>query len=104
MTQFRFAPSKFAPSKFAPSKFDTSKFAPSRLVNFNLELEKFGLAIDKRIPLSIKANKYNQSYLNTKKSKAVEKFIGSPQDKDSVFNFTYDGAMQSIEDSLKRLG
>ena len=50
------------------------------------------------------STKVGRLIVDTKKSKAVEKFIGSPQDKDSVFNFTYDGAMQSIEDSLKRLG
>ena len=50
------------------------------------------------------STKVGRLIVDTEKSKAVEKFIGSPQDKDSVFNFTYDGAMQSIEDSLKRLG
>ena len=39
------------------------------------ELEKFGLKIDKRIPLSIKQNKYNENYLNTKKSKAGHIFF-----------------------------
>ena len=50
------------------------------------------------------STKVGRLIVDTKKSKAVEKFIGSPQDKDSEFNFTYDGAMQSIEDSLTRLG
>ena len=50
------------------------------------------------------STKVGRLIVDTKKSKAVEKFIGSPQDKDSEFNFTYDGAMQSIEDSLARLG
>ena len=50
------------------------------------------------------STKVGRLIVDTKKSKAVEKFIGSPKDKDSEFNFTYDGAMQSFEDSLSRLG
>ena len=50
------------------------------------------------------STKVGRLIVDTKKSKAAEKFIGSPQDKDSVFNFTYDGAMKSLEDSLSRLG
>ena len=50
------------------------------------------------------STKVGRLIVDTKKSKAVEKFIGSPEDKDSEFNFTYDGAMQSFEDSLSRLG
>ena len=49
------------------------------------------------------STKVGRLIVDTKKSKAAEKFIGSPQDKDSEFNFTYDGAMQSFEDSLSRL-
>ena len=49
------------------------------------------------------STKVGRLIVDTEKSKAAEKFIGSPQDKDSVFNFTYDGAMQSFEDSLSRL-
>ncbi len=50
------------------------------------------------------STKVGRLIVNTEKSKAVEKFIGSPKDKDSEFNFTYDAAMQSFEDSLERLG
>jgi len=50
------------------------------------------------------STKVGRLIVDTKKSKAVEKFIGSPKDKDSEFNFTYDGAMQSFEDSLSRIG
>ena len=50
------------------------------------------------------STKVGRLIVDTEQSKAVEKFIGSPKDKDSEFNFTYDGAMQSFEDSLSRLG
>ena len=50
------------------------------------------------------STKVGRLIVDTEKSKAAEKFIGSPQDKDSVFDFTYDGAMQSFENSLSRLG
>jgi len=52
----------------------------------------------------IVSTKVGRLIIDTEKSNAAEKFIGSPQDKDSEFNFTYDGAMQSFEDSLSRLG
>ena len=44
---------------------------PNKIV----ELEKFGLKIDKRIPLSIKSNKHNENYLKTKKYKGGHLFI-----------------------------
>ena len=50
------------------------------------------------------STKVGRLIIDTKKSKAVEKFIGSPINKDSVFDFSYDAAMQSFEDSLSRLG
>ena len=33
----------------------------------------------------------------------MKKFIGSSPNKDSKFNFSYDGVMRSFEDSLQRL-
>ena len=50
------------------------------------------------------STKVGRLIVDTDKSKAAEFFIGSPQDKDSEFNFTYDGVMRSHEESLKRLG
>tara|TARA_Y100000591_G_scaffold95257_1_gene80667 strand:- start:1454 stop:2494 length:1041 start_codon:yes stop_codon:yes gene_type:complete len=50
------------------------------------------------------STKVGRLIVDTNKSKAAEFFIGSPQDKDSEFNFTYDGVMKSYEESLKRLG
>ena len=44
---------------------------PNKIV----ELEKFGLKINKRIPLSIKSNKHNENYLKTKKYKGGHLFI-----------------------------
>ena len=50
------------------------------------------------------STKVGRLIVDSIKSKAAEKFIGSPQNKDSEFNYTYDGVMQSFEDSLSRLG
>ena len=50
------------------------------------------------------STKVGRLIVNTEKSNAAEKFIGSPKDKDTEFNFTYDGVMKSFEDSLSRLG
>jgi len=50
------------------------------------------------------STKVGRLIVETNQSKAAEKFIGSPIDKDSEFNFTYDATMQSFEDSLSRLG
>ena len=70
-----------------------------------LFLEKFYLCLQKQKREEfVVSTKVGRLIVDTKKSKAVEKFIGSPEDKDSEFNFTYDGAMQSFEDSLSRLG
>ena len=44
---------------------------PNKIV----ELEKFGLKIDQRIPLSIKSNKHNENYLKTKKYKGGHLFF-----------------------------
>ena len=49
------------------------------------------------------ATKVGRVIVNTHSSKAAEKFIGSPEDKDSQFDFSYDGVMRSFEDSLNRL-
>lgn len=49
------------------------------------------------------SSKVGRIIVDTDHSKAIEKFIGSPKDKDSEFDFSYDGVMQSFEDSLKRL-
>ena len=50
------------------------------------------------------STKIGRLIVDTGASKAAEKFIGSPLDKDSEFDFSYDGALQSFEDSLSRLG
>ena len=50
------------------------------------------------------STKVGRLIVDTEKSKAAEKFVGSPKDKDSKFNFSYDATMQSFEDSLIRLG
>ena len=49
------------------------------------------------------STKVGRVIIDVENSKAVEKFVGSPLDKDSQFDFSYDGAMRSFEDSLKRL-
>ena len=49
------------------------------------------------------STKVGRLIVDTEKSKAAEKFIGSPIDKDSKFDFSYDGTMKSLEDSLSRL-
>ncbi len=50
------------------------------------------------------STKVGRIIVDTKKSKAAEFFIGSPVDKDSEFDFSYDGVMKSFQDSLERLG
>ena len=50
------------------------------------------------------STKVGRLIVDTEKSKAAEKFIGSPLDKDSEFNYSYDATLQSFEDSLSRLG
>ena len=42
------------------------------------------------------STKVGRLIVDTEKSKAAEKFVGSPKNKDSEFNFTYDAAMQSF--------
>ena len=49
------------------------------------------------------SSKAGRIIINSKNSLASEKFIGSPKNKDSKFDFTYDGVMRSFENSLKRL-
>lgn len=49
------------------------------------------------------SSKVGRIIVDTDNSKAIDKFVGSPKDKDSEFDFSYDGVMQSFEDSLKRL-
>jgi len=49
------------------------------------------------------ATKVGRLIVDTDSSKAAQKFIGSPQNLDSIFDFSYDGIMKSFEDSLKRL-
>ena len=49
------------------------------------------------------SSKVGRVIVDTDQSKAAEKFIGSPNDKDSNFDFSYDGVMKSFEDSLNRL-
>ena len=49
------------------------------------------------------STKVGRLIVNTDDSKASQKFLGSPKNKDSKFDFSYDGAMQSFEDSLERL-
>ena len=49
------------------------------------------------------SSKVGRIIINCKNSLAPESFIGSPINKDSKFDFTYDGVMRSFEDSLKRL-
>ena len=50
------------------------------------------------------STKVGRLIVDTEKSKAAEKFIGSPLNKDSEFNYSYDATLQSFEDSLSRLG
>ena len=49
------------------------------------------------------STKVGRLIVDTDDSKASQKFLGSPKNKDSKFDFSYDGAMQSFEDSLERL-
>jgi len=49
------------------------------------------------------SSKVGRVIVDTDQSKAAEKFIGSPNDKDSNFDFSYYGVMKSFEDSLNRL-
>ena len=49
------------------------------------------------------ATKVGRLIVDTNFSKAAQKFIGSPKNKDSIFDFSYDGIMKSFEDSLQRL-
>ncbi len=50
------------------------------------------------------STKVGRIIVETKHSKAAEFFKGSPSNRDSKFDFSYDGVMKSFEDSLKRLG
>ncbi len=50
------------------------------------------------------STKVGRLIIDTDKSKAAEKFIGSPLNKDSEFNYSYDATLKSFEDSLLRLG
>ncbi len=50
------------------------------------------------------STKVGRLIIETSKSNAAEKFIGSPKDKDSKFDFSYDATMKSFEESLSRLG
>ena len=79
--------------------FDTaplygSGMAEQRLGNFlqNKSRDEFKIA-----------TKVGRVIVDTDSSKAAEKFIGSPKNKDSQFDFSYDGVMRSFEDSLSRL-
>ena len=49
------------------------------------------------------STKVGRLIIDTEESKAAQKFLGSPKNKDSQFDFSYDGVMQSFEDSLERL-
>ena len=49
------------------------------------------------------ATKVGRLIFDTVSSQAVKKFLGSSPNKDSKFNFSYDGVMRSFEDSLQRL-
>jgi len=49
------------------------------------------------------ATKVGRLIVDTDSSEAAQKFKGSPKDKDSIFDFSYDGIMKSFEDSLQRL-
>ena len=49
------------------------------------------------------STKVGRLIVDSENSIGAKKFIGSPENKDSHFDFSYDGAMKSFEDSLKRL-
>ena len=49
------------------------------------------------------STKVGRIIVDRKHSLAAEKFLGSPTNKDSQFDFSYDGVMRSFEDSLNRL-
>ena len=49
------------------------------------------------------STKVGRVIIDVENSTATEKFVGSPNNKDSKFDFSYDGAMKSFEDSLARL-
>ena len=49
------------------------------------------------------STKVGRLIVDTEESKAAQKFLGSPKNKDSQFDFSYDGVMKSFEDSLARL-
>ena len=49
------------------------------------------------------STKVGRLIVDSENSMGAKKFIGSPENKDSHFDFSYDGAMKSFEDSLKRL-
>ena len=50
------------------------------------------------------STKVGRLIVETEKSKAAKFFIGSPLNKDSEFNYSYDATLKSFEDSLSRLG
>ena len=49
------------------------------------------------------STKVGRKLVKTNYSKAADKFIGSPKNKDSEFDFSYDGVMRTFDDSLSRL-
>ena len=49
------------------------------------------------------STKVGRLIVDSENSMGAKKFIGSPENKDSHFDFSYDGTMKSFEDSLKRL-
>ena len=49
------------------------------------------------------STKVGRLIIDTEESKGAQKFLGSPKNKDSQFDFSYDGVMKSFEDSLARL-
>jgi D-threo-aldose 1-dehydrogenase len=58
---------------------------------------------DKKREDYVISSKVGRIIVDTENSSAAEKFLGSPKNKDSNFDFSYDGVMRSFEDSLKRL-
>ncbi len=80
--------------------FDTAPLYGSGMSE--IRLGKF-LQTQKRSDFVI-STKVGRIIVDTYSSKAVEKFKGSPNDKDSKFDFSYDGTLKSFEDSLSRLG
>ena len=63
---------------------------------------------EERLGSFLKTQKREEAIISTKvgrlivdvdKSFAAEKFIDSPQNKDSIFDFSYDGVMRSFEES-----